>query len=198
MSKRRWLGLAAAGAGAAAAAATAGVVVERRVVSDAPRRCAPAPTSSAACAASRVTVLTDDGVTLHAEVDEVAPYSEEAAKTRRRPGRRAAPAVQADPTIVFVHGYALNLDCWHFQRAYFRGKHRMVFFDQRSHGRSGRSDKAHATIDQLGDDLRAGDRRAGPRGAGRAGRALDGRHGDHGVRRAAPRAVRRAGRRRRR
>jgi pimeloyl-ACP methyl ester carboxylesterase len=54
---------------------------------------------------------------------------------------------------VFVHGYALNLDCWHFQREYFRGKHRMVFFDQRSHGRSGHSDKEHATIDQLGDDL---------------------------------------------
>ena len=85
----------------------------------------------------------------------MAPYSEEAAKTRSvnrlgKPRRR----VQPDPTIVFVHGYALNLDCWHFQRAYFRGKHRLVFYDQRSHGRSGRSDKAHATIDQLGDDLR--------------------------------------------
>jgi pimeloyl-ACP methyl ester carboxylesterase len=54
---------------------------------------------------------------------------------------------------VFVHGYALNLDCWHFQRAFFRGKHRLVFYDQRSHGRSGRSDNQHATIDQLGDDL---------------------------------------------
>jgi pimeloyl-ACP methyl ester carboxylesterase len=53
-----------------------------------------------------------------------------------------------------VHGYALNLDCWHFQREYFRGKHRMVFYDQRSHGRSGRGDRQHATIDQLGDDLR--------------------------------------------
>ena len=30
----------------------------------------------------------------------------------------------------------------------------MVFYDQRSHGRSGRSDDEHATIDQLGDDLR--------------------------------------------
>ena len=40
MSKRRWLGLAAAGAGAAAAAVTAGVVVERRVVEVAARRVA--------------------------------------------------------------------------------------------------------------------------------------------------------------
>ena len=52
-----------------------------------------------------------------------------------------------------MHGYALNLDCWHFQREAFRGKHRMAFYDQRSHGRSERSDREHATIDQLGDDL---------------------------------------------
>ena len=81
------------------------------------------------------------GVVLHAEVDEVAPY---AGRTRSR---------RADVTLVFVHGYALNLDCWHFQREAFRGKHRMVFFDQRSHGRSERSDRDNATIDQLGDDL---------------------------------------------
>ena len=52
-----------------------------------------------------------------------------------------------------MHGYALNLDCWHFQREAFRGKHRMAFYDQRSHGRSERSDREHATIEQLGDDL---------------------------------------------
>ena len=85
---------------------------------------------------------TDDGVVLHAEIDEVAPYGGGLKRS------------SAEPTIVFVHGYALNLDCWHFQREYFRGKHRMVFYDQRSHGRSGRSDKEHASIDQLGDDLR--------------------------------------------
>ncbi len=55
--------------------------------------------------------------------------------------------------MVFVHGYALNLHCWHFQRQAFRGKHRMAFYDQRSHGRSGRSERENATIDQLGDDL---------------------------------------------
>jgi pimeloyl-ACP methyl ester carboxylesterase len=73
-------------------------------------------------------------------VDEAAPYA------------TAAPTADA-ATLVFVHGYALSLHCWHFQREYFRGKHRMVFYDQRSHGRSGRSDNEHATIDQLGDDL---------------------------------------------
>ena len=56
-------------------------------------------------------------------------------------------------TVVFVHGFCLNLDCWHFQRAAYRGLVRTVYYDQRSHGRSGRSDRAHATIDQLGRDL---------------------------------------------
>ncbi|QWZ06917.1 alpha/beta hydrolase [Nocardioides panacis] len=154
MTKRRWLGLAAAGMGATAAAVTAGFFVERKV--DHTRRAgAPGADELGSLHSDALTVRTEDGVSLHAEVDEVAPYSEEAAKTRPvsrvgKPRRRVAP----DPTVVFVHGYALNLDCWHFQRAYFRGKHRLVFYDQRSHGRSGRSDKAHATIDQLGDDLR--------------------------------------------
>ena len=56
--------------------------------------------------------------------------------------------------MVFVHGFCLNLDCWHFQRAAYRGLVRSVYYDQRSHGRSGRSDRAHATIDQLGRDLK--------------------------------------------
>jgi pimeloyl-ACP methyl ester carboxylesterase len=86
-----------------------------------------------------ITVVTDDGVDLHVEVDELASS-----------GRgRSAP----DLTVVFVHGYSLTLDSWHFQRAAYRGKVRMVFYDQRSHGRSGRSTPGHATIEQLGRDL---------------------------------------------
>ena len=85
-------------------------------------------------------VRCDDGLVLHAEVDERAPYDD-------------GTAGQDDLTLVFVHGYALSLDCWHFQREALRGKYRMVFYDQRSHGRSERSPATHATIDQLGDDL---------------------------------------------
>jgi pimeloyl-ACP methyl ester carboxylesterase len=88
------------------------------------------------------TVRTDDGIELHAEVDERAPYA----------GERAG-AGSEELTLVFVHGFALNLDCWHFQRAAFRGRRRMVFYDQRSHGRSDRSPEGNATIDQLGRDL---------------------------------------------
>ncbi len=140
MSRKGWLGLAAAGAGAAAAAVTAGVVVERRVV-----RSRRAGSSGAdqlgGLRGNEMTVRTPDGLLLHAEVDEVAPYASEG---RHEPD---------EPTLVFVHGYALSLDCWYFQREFFRGKHRLVFYDQRSHGRSQKSDNAHATIDQLGDDL---------------------------------------------
>ena len=79
-------------------------------------------------------VIADDGVELHVEVDE--------------------PDLGApDVTLVFVHGFALNLDSWHFQRAAYRGSIRTVFYDQRSHGRSGRSLSKNATIDQLGRDL---------------------------------------------
>lgn len=83
-------------------------------------------------------VHTSDGLRLHAEVDEPDPTL----------------AGHGGPTLVFVHGYALNLDCWHFQREHFRGRTRTVFYDQRSHGRSERSAKASATIDQLGHDLK--------------------------------------------
>ena len=57
-----------------------------------------------------------------------------------RRGRRTGPTRGDRPvTVVFVHGYALNLDCWHFQRLAMRAEHRLVLYDQRSHGRSARS-----------------------------------------------------------
>ncbi len=138
--QRRLLGLAGLGLGAAAAAVTTGVVVERRVVKARKAGARGADVLGGLSAPAR-TVVADDGVELHVQVDEVAPYA------------RSAPTGAGEATVVFVHGYALNLDCWHFQREHFRGKRRMVFYDQRSHGRSGRSPAHHATIDQLGHDL---------------------------------------------
>ena len=134
--------VAAAGIGAAAAAVATGVVVERRIVK-ARRAGAHGADELGGLRSEPIRVKVADGVTLHAEVDEVAPY--DTGGTRHRPG---------EATIVFVHGYALNLDCWHFQRQHFRGKRRMVFFDQRSHGRSDRSPREDATVDQLGRDLK--------------------------------------------
>ena len=160
MSRRRWLSLAVAGAGATAAAAATGVVVERRVIRTR-RQASGRADELGALRSDPVTVTTDDGLSLHAEVDPVAPYGEGSGLAGRTPersakrGRRSAPPSVVTPTLVFVHGYALNLDCWHFQRQRFRGKYDLVFYDQRSHGRSERSDPAHATIEQLGEDLRA-------------------------------------------
>ncbi|WP_344238550.1 alpha/beta hydrolase, partial [Actinocorallia libanotica] len=83
-----------------------------------------------------LTVLADDGLPLYVEIDEPAV---------RRPGL---------PTLVFCHGYCLTQDTWHFQRRDL-AEFRRVFWDQRSHGASGRSKPANATIDQTGADLAA-------------------------------------------
>lgn len=80
-----------------------------------------------------LTVLADDGLPLHVEID----------------GADDAPL-----TVIFSHGYCLTQDTWHYQRRDLKGL-RMVFWDQRSHGRSGRSAPNHATIDQTGADLYA-------------------------------------------
>nr|WP_221455637.1 alpha/beta hydrolase [Saccharothrix tamanrassetensis] len=85
------------------------------------------------------TVAADDGVPL--SVEEVDP------------------ADGGDPelTAVLVHGFALDRRCWHFQRrdlARLTGPGvRQVLYDQRGHGRSGRSAAEGSTIEQLARDL---------------------------------------------
>jgi pimeloyl-ACP methyl ester carboxylesterase len=143
VKNRRLRRLAAAGVGAAAAAVATGLVVERRIVRSR-KAGATGAEELGGLRSEAVRVKVGDDVTLHAEVDEVAPY--DTGGSKHRPG---------EATLVFVHGYALNLDCWHFQRQHFRGRRRMVFYDQRSHGRSDRSHRHDANIDQLGRDLKA-------------------------------------------
>ncbi|TQL70247.1 pimeloyl-ACP methyl ester carboxylesterase [Nocardioides albertanoniae] len=126
------------GAAAVAGAARGAVVVKRRrrAIAERPEDRTPL----GALRSAPVTVVTSDGVPLHVEIDEVDPT-----QTRTGGGNEV--------TLVFVHGFCLNLDCWHFQRAAYRGLVRSVFYDQRSHGRSGRGPIGSATIEQLGDDL---------------------------------------------
>jgi pimeloyl-ACP methyl ester carboxylesterase len=124
----------AGGAAVLAAAAAAGVIAERRAVARLRRESHDVPFGS--LRGEPRTVQADDDLDLHVEVDEADP--EDSAD---------------DLTVVFVHGYANNLDVWHFQRAALRGRHRLVFYDQRSHGRSARSRAEHCTVDQLGRDL---------------------------------------------
>ena len=139
---RKVAGVAAGAVGVAVAGTAVGVARRRRVIA---RRGEGDRTPFGSLHSAPLTIVADDGVPLHLEVDEYA-----ATKSRHR-----ATAVDgAALTVVFCHGYALNLNCWHFQRAGYRGLVRSVYYDQRSHGRSGRSSESNATIDQLGHDLK--------------------------------------------
>ena len=87
-------------------------------------------------------VVADDGTRLYAEVDEL--------------DVNGGPGGDRDQlTVVFSHGFCLNQDIWHFQRQWLRGRYRMVFWDQRGHGRSETGPAEHYTVDQCGADLRA-------------------------------------------
>ncbi|GAA1853099.1 alpha/beta fold hydrolase [Actinomadura bangladeshensis] len=132
-SRRRRLGIAGVVAGVGAAGVGAAVGLRHFAVGRV--RLRPDPDAGEPFGALRgreLTVEADDGVPLHVEVD----------------GPDDAPL-----TLVFCHGYTLNQDSWHYQRRDLQGALRMVFWDQRSHGRSGRGALERATIEQTGDDL---------------------------------------------
>jgi pimeloyl-ACP methyl ester carboxylesterase len=103
------------------------------------------PLGAAARQADRsALVQSDDGVLL--AVEEIGP--------------RDAPL-----TVVFVHGYTLSMASWTFQRRTLaaelatanghRPDVRLVFYDQRGHGGSGRGAADRSTIEQLARDLDA-------------------------------------------
>ncbi len=134
------LGAAAGAAGIAVAGSAVRVAHRHRVIANRGEGDQPAFGS---LRSAPLNVVAGDGTDLHVEVDEVPAR-----------GRRAsAQPADDDLTVVFVHGYALSMDCWHYQRAAYRGQVRSVFYDQRSHGRSARSPEENCTIEQLGDDL---------------------------------------------
>ncbi|MBA3489509.1 MAG: alpha/beta hydrolase [Longispora sp.] len=58
------------------------------------------------------------------------------------------------PTVVFVHGFCLDMGTFHFQRQGLQGKCRMVFFDQPGHGRSDRLAAGDYDLDALAGTLR--------------------------------------------
>ncbi|OIK03069.1 alpha/beta hydrolase [Streptomyces sp. MUSC 14] len=159
---RRATGIAGAAIGVLAAGAAAGVAVERMTVGRGMRRKARLALDSAGpygtLRGTPGKAIADDGTELYYEVEEVEPDTGPHVSPRRRRlfGRKAPAPV----TVVFSHGYCLNQDSWHFQRAALRGVVRTVHWDQRSHGRSGRGvaqtrDRVPVTIDQLGRDLKA-------------------------------------------
>src|SRR5215208_3085261 len=101
------LGLVTGVTALAAGGIAAGLELERRIVTKRILRASSGDSDKFfALRADGPKVITPDGVVLHTEVDEVEG------------------ADAGDPTLVFVHGYALNLDCWYFQRRHFRGRYR--------------------------------------------------------------------------
>jgi pimeloyl-ACP methyl ester carboxylesterase len=156
MSKAgRTAGLIGAAVGVLAAGAAAGVAVERQMIGRRSAERAQLEAEPFGSLRGMPHVFTaDDGVELYVEVDELKRSRRPApAPVKRRLRRKAIEQAPDDLTLIFAHGYGLNMDCWHFERRDLAGIGTMVFYDQRSHGRSGRSPKEGVTIDQLGRDL---------------------------------------------
>ena len=161
----RTAGLVGVAVGLAAAGAAVGVAVTRaatsrvragqlagqegddgRAVADVPaaelRQQDPLGTASRP-ADTTALVQTGDGVLL--AVEEIGP-------------------LDAPLTAVFVHGYALSMASWTYQRRSLgaelatanghRPEARLVFYDHRGHGSSTRGPAEHSTIEQLASDLR--------------------------------------------
>lgn len=164
----RRAGFAGAAIGVVAAGAAAGVAIERLTVGRGMRKKARLALDASGPYGSLRglpgTAYADDGTELSYEVDEVEADGDQVPRRRRLFGRK----VPAPVTVVFSHGYCLNQDSWHFQRAALRGVVRCVYWDQRSHGRSGRgvaqTDGTPVSIDQLGRDLKTVIDAAAPEG----------------------------------
>ena len=139
------------GLGVAGAAAAAGFVADRthRRRQDALET----GVSLVEVPSRELVVEATDGVALHVEIDE--PKSGDGIDELGLPR----------PTVVMSHGYCLTSECWVFQRRYLRwAGYRVVVWDQRGHGRSGRGGPSSYTIAQLGEDLTAVIDAAAPEG----------------------------------
>jgi len=121
---------------ALALGATAGALTERRLAGRRFSADSPQMRRFAGLRGQPATVFAADGTRLHVEIDTPPDYDP-----------------RSTPTIVFSHGFALNQQVWYYQRKALRPFARLVFWDQRSHGRSGRGPTGTHEIDQLGYDL---------------------------------------------
>ena len=139
--RSRQFGLAGAAVGVVAAGLATAFAVERVLV----RRSVNAPGDPYVEESfgdqpfdTELTVTAADGTDLHVEIVE--------------------PAGSADkPTVVFVHGFALDMGTFYFQRKALtdKGDQRLVFYDQPGHGRSGRLASGEYDIAALGKSLAA-------------------------------------------
>jgi pimeloyl-ACP methyl ester carboxylesterase len=102
-----------------------------------------------------LTVTAADGTQLHVEIVNPRVKATEEPSTRRWLARRKPDSPK--PTIVFVHGFALDMGTFYFQRKALaeQGEHRLVFYDQPGHGRSSKLQAGTYDIAALGRSLAA-------------------------------------------
>ncbi len=137
-SSRRRAGLIGSLVGVAAAGVAAGVAAERVLLRRKRRSSDRDPYRDepfgALPADEYLTVTTDEGIALHVEI--------------------TGPA-EAPLTVVFAHGFCLDMGTFHFQRKALSELDgvRTVSYDQPGHGRSGRLTKGEYTLDLLGAAL---------------------------------------------
>jgi pimeloyl-ACP methyl ester carboxylesterase len=121
--------------GALAAGATAGLVAERYLVGRDRRR--PDPEAKERFGELRGEsvgpLASFDGTGLH--VETIGPAGA--------------------PTIVFVHGFSLNLAIWHYQMRDLPPAYRLVLYDARGHGRSEKAREGDWSLEALARDLDA-------------------------------------------
>ena len=131
MSKRRRVGLVGGAIGVVGAGVAAGIALERMAVGRKRLRTDPEASEPFGRLPGRErSVVLPDGVRLHVEEAGRGPL-----------------------TVVFVHGFALSMASFHYQRRDLADVGRLVFVDQRAHGQSDRGPDDDCTLDQLGRDL---------------------------------------------
>lgn len=140
----RVVGAASVITGTVGALALGGITAQRRAVRRYHRLADDGEVDFDSLIADRTyTVVSADGLALH--VEEVGP-------------------ADAPLTVVFAHGWTLRSGAWHYQRLGLSGpgfgagggpEARLVFYDQRSHGRSSRADTGRSTLAALAEDLSA-------------------------------------------
>jgi pimeloyl-ACP methyl ester carboxylesterase len=71
------------------------------------------------------------------------------------PLRVRAAGPKGAPTLVFLHGFSLDLTTWHYQWTTLSDRFRCVLYDARAHGGSGRPTSADFSLTAMGKDLHA-------------------------------------------
>ena len=114
--------------------AMAGVVAERAIVGRTLRKENDTGEPFGSLRTAPLDFQTHDGIRLDVEVEESIGGHD-------------------DVTVIFVHGYALRQDEFHYQRRDLRNLARMVFYDNRGHGNSETGSRESHTIENLALDL---------------------------------------------